>query len=311
MPPTLPPPRQAVISQIATLPKAPTLADAEAILLADLDSGLPPRATPGLGPGDLPAYRWLASAAAWKAGTPIPVPFGHGAALKEARAWKAFLEHGQGDPGALPLKLAGSRLYLWMWLRDRDRKDPLPKARRQALEDRLLDGGPETLRGWALRHALCFAVADHDLARFTELKAARRSQAPEAFTGVQALFGILGGPSPIFRLWRLPDMTYDDTTLGDLGASKVWICPPGIPVPPGAAWVIPSSNGAQSGREAELDPGMKVEAKALLPELKGRTAWFAASKQAWEAYGLEWFPILIELDGNGNLTSVRMGDAAP
>ena len=313
MPLMMPPPPQSrparTVSQIAAPPKAMPLADAEARLLADLDAGLEPHAVAGLAPKDRAAYQWLLAASAWKPGAALAVPFARDA--QEAKAWQGFLEHGIGDPAKLPLSLSGSRLLLWSWMRDRDRHAPLPKTQRMALEDRLLSDGPGTLRGWALRHALCFAVAEKDLARFAALKAARLDMAPDTFTGIQSLFALLDGPSPSFRLWRLPDMAYDDAPLSGLGAARIWICPPGIPVPEGAAWIIPSSSGGQNGREADLDPGMKAEARSLLPELKGRGAWFAASKEEWESYGLQWFPILIELDGSGNLRSVKMGDAAP
>ena len=310
-----PPPPQSrparVISQIAAPTQATPLSDAESRLLADLDAGLGPSPASGLAAKDRPAYQWLLAAAAWKPGAALAVPFPRGAQAQEAQAWKGFLEQGAGDPAGLPLSLSGSRLLLWSWMRDRDRHAPLPAAQRARLEDRLLAGGPDTIRGWALRHALCFAVADRDMGRFSALKAARLDMAPEAFTGIQSLLALLGGPSPSFRLWRLPDLAYDDSPLSGLGAARIWICPPGLPVPEGAVWIIPSASGGQNGREADLDPGMKAEARALLPQLHGREAWFAASKEAWESYGLQWFPILIELDGTGNLRSVRMGDAAP
>lgn len=315
MPLMMPPPMQTkptrVISQIAIPRKATPLAQVEATLFADLDSGLGPRAETGLAPKDRAAYQWLLSAATWKPGAALAVPFARGVQAREGEAWKGFLARGEGDPTTLPLTLSGSRLLLWSWMREQDRHAPLPKATRAALEDRLLEGGPDTLRGWALRHALCFAVAEKDLARFTALKSKRLNMARDTFTSIQSLFALLDGPSPAFRLWRLPDLAYDDTPLGGLGATRVWICPPGIPVPEGAAWIIPSVTGGQNGREADLDPGMKAEARALLPDLHGRPAWFAASKETFESYGLQWFPILIELDEDGNLRSVKMGDAAP
>ncbi|MBS1767084.1 MAG: hypothetical protein JST05_06750 [Acidobacteria bacterium] len=315
MPLPMPAPPQSkpaqVISQIAIPRKSVPLAQAEASLLAALDSGLAPKGESGLAPKDRAAYQWLLSAATWQPGAALAIPFPRGAQAREAAAWSAFLAKDEGDPTALPLTLSGSRLLLWSWMRERDRHAPLPKATRAAVEDRLLEGGPDTLRGWALRHALCFAVAEKDLTRFTALKANRMDMAPDTFTSSQSLFALLDGPSPAFRLWRLPDLAYDDTPLGSLGARSVWICPPGIPVPQGAAWIIPSATGGQNGREADLDPGMKAEARALLPELHGRAAWFAASKETFESYGLQWFPILIELDEDGNLRSVKMGDAAP
>ena len=309
--PLMMPPYQAPPAALAIQPKAATFADAERGVFAalDADASLPPQVHLAAGAR---AYAWLRAAAQWKAGAAPPVsPFAKGTKeATEAEALRRFLSSGEGA-AKLPLKLSGSRLLLWEWMRNRDRTAPLAKGERAVLEDRLLEGGPDMIQGWALRHALCFAVADQDSARFAALKAAKGNEAPDTFAGVQSLFGLFGGPSPVFRLWTLPDLHYQDTTLGELGARRVWICPPGLPVPEGAAWIIPSATGNQNGREAILDPGMKIEARALVPELKGRAAWFAASKADWEATGLSWFPALIELDKDGNLLSVKMGDAAP
>lgn len=304
------PPPQAPAT-LAAPAQRPTYATAESALLAalDADSSLP--ALPHL-KADAKAYAWLRAAAEWKPGAPAPRdPFPKGSRdAKEAAALRTFLASGQGA-AELPLNLAGSRLLLWTWMRDRDRHAPLPAAARAAIEDRLLQGGPDVIRGWALRHALCFAIAEKDDARFAALKAEKGSDFPGLFGGAQNLLGLLGGPSPLFRLWSLPGLRYRDLTLSMLGVTRVWICPPGLPVPQGAAWIIPSDTGEQSEREAELNPGMKAEAQRLIPQLHGQPAWFAAARGEWEAAGLSWFPILIELDGHGNLASVRMGDAAP
>lgn len=309
------PPYQAAqvsVPKADTAPKTPSEEDREQNLLSALDAGEPLLRPANIPVPDQPAFDWLWNAAAWKPGMKAPASsFPKGSkAEHEAQAWRAFLASGEGA-AKLPLSQSGSRLLLWEWMRNRDRHAPLPKHARRAIEDRLLAGGPSIIRGWALRHALCFAIAEKDGARFAALKIAHGAESPETFGSAQALFGVLDGPSPVFRLWQLPGLHYQDATLGQLGARKVWICPPGIAVPDGAAWIIPSQSGVLNGREADLSSGMKEEAKALTPELKGRAAWFAASKTEWEAIGLNWFPALIELDGSGNITRVRMGDAAP
>lgn len=307
--PMMPPPQ----ASISVAPQAPLLGDAERGLFAALDAGERPSRPAKIPPPDRLAFDWLWNAAAWKPGGAAPAsPFPKGSvAEREAQAWRAFLLAGDGDPARLSLDQSGSRLLLWTWMRNRDRRDPLAPPLRRRLEDRLLAGGPPILQGWALRHALCFAIAEKDGDRLTRLKAAHGSKAPETFAGAQALLGLLGGPSPAFRLWQLPGLRYQDATLGELGSRSVWICPPGFPVPDSATWIIPSETGDQNGRETDLSPGMRAEAEALTPELKGRAAWFAASRGEWEDLGLAWFPILIELDKDGNLASVRMGDAAP
>ncbi|HET8714730.1 MAG TPA: hypothetical protein VFM16_02820 [Holophagaceae bacterium] len=313
--PPAPPVLQAAPSPRADVQtEAPLLGDAERTLFADLDAGAPLVHPTKIAAPDRVPFAWLWAAAAWKPGAPAPAsPFPKGSAGdREAQVWRAFAAHGAGDPARLPLTLSGSRLLLWTWLRDRDRHRPLAPAARQAVEDRLLaKGGPEILRGWALRHALCFAVAERDGARFAALKAAWGEGAPQTFAAVQALFGLFDGPSPAFRIWSLPGLAYRDATFGDLGARQVWICPPGPAVPAGAAWIIPSADGQLGDREAGLSADLKAEADALLPALQGRTAWFAAARGEWEAVGLGWFPILVGLDAEGRVTSVKMGDAAP
>ena len=311
MPPPTRPPQ--IVSQITSPVKTPTYAEAETALFAALDSGdAPPRAK-ALRPNEQAAYAWLWNSATWKPGMAPPAsPFAKGSAAdKEAQAWRVFLKSGKEDPSNLPLTKNGSRLLLWTWLRDRDRHGGVEKAERARIEDRLLEDGPSMLLGWTLRHALCFALADKDGVRFSALKSAHGGDSPETFTGIQALFGLMGGPSPRFRLWTLPGLAYQDATLGELGARRVWVCPPGIPAPEGAAWIIPSATGEQSSRDAELSPAVKMEAGVLAAQVKGRAAWFAPARDEWEGVGLQWFPILIELDKDGNLASVRMGDAAP
>ena len=304
------PPHQAAVS---VAPQTPLLGDAERELLSALDDGETSIRPVKIPPPDLLAYDWLWNASTWKPGGKSPAsPFPKGSAAEhEAQAWQAFLTAGKGDPQTLPLRLSGSRLLLWEWMRNRDRRAPLLKTTRQHLEDRLMAGGPLIIQGWALRHALCFAIAERDGARFVALKTTKGADLPDTFGTIQALFGMFDGPSPVFRVWQLPGLHYQDSALGSLGASTIWICPPGPPVPKGAAWIIPSATGNQNGREAILNATMKEEAEGLIPQLKGREAWFAVSRTEWESAGLQWFPILIELDKGGNILSVKMGDAAP
>lgn len=97
----------------------------------------------------------------------------------------------------------------------------------------------------------------------------------------------------------------------------MWICPasegPLPDLPPRVAWVIPSAEAGLDARGASLPDNLLEEGRALAARLQatGRTARFAPSRPAFEALGLVWFPILIDLDAQGTVRTIRMGDAAP
>ena len=290
-------------------------ADADSVLLARLDLGQPLDQAPALQGPERAAYAWLRAAAGWKPGQAPNDSFAPGSRERqEADALRALIASPAPAPARLaklPLSLGGSRLLLWRWMRAR--RTPMAAPLRGAVEDRLAEPGPEIIRGWALRHALCFALAEGDTARFAQLKETYGAQARETLAGFQTAFAMVGGPSPVFRMWRLPELDYRDQGLGDLGSTRVWIAPLEAPPPPGAAWIIPSATGIMGEREGDLPAPMLAEAKELAAKLKasGRQAYYAASAREWERQGLAYFPILIELDAQKQITAIRMGDAAP
>lgn len=217
---------------------------------------------------------------------------------------------------ALSLQETGSALALWRWGQVQVRTGVFDPGIRRAWEDRLRTAGPALTRGYALRHALCWALAEQDEARFASLRSATGPASEAILKTFQGLFGRLGGPSPTLRLWTLPGLAYRDLGLDQLGA-RIWICPldegPPPALPPGTAWIIPSASGGLDERDASLSELLLAEGRALEQRLQaaGSTAHFAASRPAFERLGLVWFPILIELDGKGGIRSIRMGDAAP
>jgi hypothetical protein len=291
---------------------APTYAEAEFLLLDRLDLDQPLPQVPALKGRDRRAYAWLQAAATWKAGPPAN-PFTEGTAeRKEAEALRAFVAT-PTEPrlARLPLALSGSRLLLWRWMKAREAKAPLSLELRRAVETRLLEPGPPTIRGWALRHALCFTLAERDLAHFATLRQAHGSLAQGLFAGFQSLFALLDGPSPVFRLWDLPSLASQDHGLGELGSDRVWIAPIDAPPAEDVAWIIPSARGELGDREAQLQGDTLQEARDLGTKLQGRKASFAASAAEWERQGLSYFPALIELDGEKRIRAIRMGDAAP
>lgn len=298
------------------------LAQAEALarLLDSYDrvgEGQPLHA-PAVGPADRPVVTWLYRALTQDLPA-NPFPKG-GAAHAEAEALRALLRAtGAVDPArisALRLSEVGTQMALWRWGRRLDRAGRLPAAARRAFEDALLAVPEPTLASaYALRHALSYALGEADLARFTALKAAHGADAAEDFLGFQRLFGLLGSPGPVLRLWSLPALQPVEKPLQDLGGRRIWISPfdPAEATLPGAdvAWVIPSAAGVLAQESPDQDQRTRREGEALARRLPGPRIWFAPGRADLEAYGLTFFPVLIELDGSGAVTAIRMGEAAP
>jgi len=313
--PQTPPP--AVVASAPSLPQ-----DSETVLLEAFDWGRPLPADPRLkGPAALD-YQWLRAAATFDPTHELPAsPYATGPARREAEALRTLLKAPKAKVVAAlkkqSLHESGTALALWRWGQTRMRQGTFEPALRHAWEDRLMVEGPALTRGYALRHALCWALAEKDEARLVVIRTLGGQFSEETVQGVQRLFGVLGSPSPTLRLWSLPGLDYADLRLDQLKANRAWICPvedgpfPGIPV--GTAWIIPSESGALDEREASLPEGLLAEGRSLSARLRlaERTAHFAPSRAAFERLGLNWFPILIEWDTKGNVQSIRMGDAAP
>ncbi|WP_243324351.1 hypothetical protein [Geothrix sp. SG200] len=316
MPLTAPPPTPPA----EVRPAPPTAAQLQDQALDAYDWGRPLPAAPR-GPGAA-AYRWLQAAATFDPlAAPPADPFPPGAARREAEALRALMQAPQArlakNLTALPLRQAGTALALWRWGKAQVREGRFTPAIRQVWEDRLLAKGPALTRGYALRHALCWALADQDETRLAALKARAEEPAEPILSQFQRLFGMLGGPSPVLRLWTLPGQEYQDLRLDQLGARRIWIYPAGEgpwpELPADVAWVIPSLEAGMDERSASIPEGLAAEVHALSARLRaaGRTAHYVPSRAAFEVLGLAWFPILIDLDEQGNIRTVRMGDAAP
>ncbi len=315
MPQPLPP------AQVAPAPAPPeALAAAQSALLEAYDWGRPWPPLPGLGRAALLSHRWLRTALSYDPlGRPPDNPFAAGSSRQEVQRLRALMHHPDRLSAttlqALSLTEPGTAMALWRWGQARVRRGTLPPARRRAWEDRLITAGPPLSRGYALRHALCHALAEQDEARFTALRALANPAAETTLRGFQRLFGLLGGPLPRLRLWSLPGLTYADLAPGR--ARRLWICPAEAsrqaPLPEDTLWIIPSLAGHLDDRSATLDEPSRQEGEALAHRLERPPgqAWFAPSRAALESLGLAWFPILLELDDQGHLARIRMGDAAP
>jgi len=294
----------------------------EAELLEAFDWGTPLPPAPALqGPAAL-SLAWLQAAATFDPAAGRPrIPFRAGALRREAEALNGLLALPQARVAAglkaLPLQAAGTALALWRWGRLQVRTGAFDPTLRRLWENRLLAAGPPLIRGYALRHSLCWALREQDEARFTELRSLTPPGLEDTLKGFQRLFGSLGAPSPLLRLWTLPGLDYQDLRLDELGTLRTWVLPaedgPLPAIPAGTSWIIPSATGSLEAREASLSESLRAEGEALATRLRaaGRTARFAPSRASFEQLGLSWFPILIELDGGGNIRSILMGDAAP
>lgn len=316
--PALPPP--APPAQIAPAPQVDPAV--QALLEAfDYERELP--APPSLKGQAALRYGWVRTAATFDpAGPPPPNPFRRGAAHQEVAAFRQLMgSPGEGLAPALAtqsLREPGTALAFWRWGRRQVRAGHWGDAVRRAWEDRLVTCDLPLVRGYGFRHALCWALAQGDETRFTDLRAKAPEGIRELLPGLQRLFGLIGGVSPVMRLWSLADLGYQDVALDQLGASRIWISPapaaaPLPTLPAGTAWVIPSETGLLDAREAALSPPLAAEGAAVAERLRagGLGGWFAPSRTAFEALGLDWFPILIDLDAKGRVTRIRMGDAAP
>lgn len=300
------------------LQAAPPLAleDAAAQILEAFDEGRPRTRLPEVtvNPKDRPALAWL-RATLYETNPQNPFPK-TSAAYKEAESIRALLAKAPGDSSvpvtALKPTLAGSFAALWTWGQGCARKGLFSLAQRQAWEDLLASAkAPAVVRGWALRHALCFALAEGDETRLMTLKTAFSSELPDFFQPFQRAFSLLGGPSPRFYFWSLPDLQPQDLALSALG-SRVYVAPPELPAPADAAWIIPAPVTNLPVEDSVLANESLAEATRIAEQVRGlgRKAWFAPSRQPLEALALVYFPIDIRLDARGMIQSIRMGDAA-
>lgn len=293
------------------------LPQAEATLLMALDDGKP---LPDLqvAPADRPGLAWLTSVAQH----PVPRnPFPAGSrGDREVRALEALLRVPAPSPAALArldLAWAGSHLRLWKEGQRRIRQGLWGMELRRAWEDRLLDlDGPSVVRGWALRHALCFALAEGAERRYGDLRDAWGDAAPDLFRAFQRAFGLLGAPAPRLPLWTLPGLEAAEVTLADHPGIRMRLEPPDqdplIPPPGVDLWIVPSEGGLQPAEEPFLRGAELKEARTWAERFRraGLTGYLASSRAPFERLALVYFPVEMEVDAQGRVAAIRMGDAA-
>jgi hypothetical protein len=306
------------ILALAAPPAVPLDEAAHLILQAyDENPALESLPSPAVKPQDRLGRDWLLAALREDA-PKNPFPAG-GKAHREAEAFRHLLEATSDQRPTLvrkqPLALPGTQAGLWRWGKAAARRGEMSTPLRQAWEDRLLAKGiAPIIRGWALRHAFCFALAKADEARFTQLKEACEAEAPELAQSFQKAFALLGGPPPRVYLWSLPDLEALDIPLSRLGhCLAITPLEPDTPHPPiGCTWIIPCMTSNQPVGQSALQDASLEEGRRIAEQVRSlnRAAYLAPSREPFLSQALAYFPIEIRLNDKGLIESIRMGDAA-
>ncbi|MBL0314198.1 MAG: hypothetical protein IPP78_16175 [Holophagaceae bacterium] len=199
-----------------------SLEEATSQMLDAFDDGCPPAALPrpSVIAKERPSLAWLRVALS-EPQPQNPFPKAH-RSHAEAERTRALLAATPDRYSALLATvqpgLAGSFAALWRWGQARARGGEFSVAQRHGWEDLLADPkSPMVVRGWALRHALCFALAEGDETRLAALKTTFALDLPDFFQTFQRAFALLGGPAPRFYAWTLPELKPLDLSLSRLG----------------------------------------------------------------------------------------------
>ncbi|MCL1893235.1 MAG: hypothetical protein FWG02_03215 [Holophagaceae bacterium] len=212
----------------------------------------------------------------------------------------------------LSLSLTGSQLALWRFGQTAIRNGLWSQKIRLCWENRLMDESTHPIiRGLALRHALCWALAQDDENRLADLKNSSIGEdIPSMFTLFQKAFASLGGSIASLRLWSSSFKEVD--SLENLSRT-LWLCPdPGFfPASRAHDWIIPLLDDSQ--RENRERPLWREGAEQLLKaqDISAFNVYIAPFKKDLELLGIALFPTQLELDQAGNIISIKMGDACP
>lgn len=299
---------------LAAPPAKRTLAEAVDRLVDQYDLEGRFSAVPRVAPRDQPSLVWLREAL--EAGDTQPFAKGH-RSRREALALLRLLE-GQEPPMEAPgLREPGSQLRYWRWGARLARAGSWGAPTRQRWEDHLLAPGLHpVVRGFALRHALCFALAEGDEGRLAALKEGLGEDVPDILAPFQTAFALRGAFAPTLRLWALPDLAPVSVMLAQPGIRTVRIAQAGegplAPPPVDTLWIIPTREGNAPQTADRLDEEARQEAAGLISRMPQDAAriYLAPVRSELMRFGLAFFPLVLELDGEGRVQRVRMGDAA-
>jgi hypothetical protein len=217
--------------------------------------------------------------------------------------------------GKLSLELTGSQIALWRFGQTATRRGHWTPSVRRLWEGRLLEERVHPIiRGFALRHALCWALAENDEERLADLKGSKASEdMPEIFVIFQKAFSALGGPLSALRLWTSDFLELESSIQGH---GTAWICPDANfpPLDKTLIWIIPLlepqslENIKNSEHQAWRDRAEKMLEMPILADYK---VIFAPYQRDLVLFGIAFFPALIGLDKKGNIEKIQMGDACP
>ncbi len=243
-----------------------------------------------------------------------PFPAGHRSRTEVARLL-SWVQGGKGLP--VQLQEPGSQALLWRTGVQRVRSRAWGEAERCAWEDRMLMADiHQVFRGLALRHALCFVLARNDMERFRQLKEDLGAEDPELFQRLQVALASLGQAPPALRLWSLPDLAPVEVVLNRPGIHRILIAKMGegrsLDVPEDTLRIIPSFRGESSNSEELLDEASRQEVGGWVERLgtMAPRSFLAPSQGSLARLGIYFFPAVLELDGQGRVSRVLMGDAA-
>ena len=293
-----------------------TLASLEYQMLEAFDYGFEARlpALPSERGMDMAKLRWLHAAAysslkisAFSDGSPE-----HSEAERVIKFLNAKELPTEASFSSLNMHLTGSQMALWRFGQAAVRNGSWGQNIRKQWEDLLLDQSIHpVIRGFALRHALCWALAENNEIRLAEIKnSSAGDDIPSLFSLFQKAFASLGGPLSPLRLWNSSFSQIENTKPF---AQKLWLCPdPNFPPANKTTdWIVPLLEGSVVGNTE--NPSWRANAEQLLKEngFSGYNVIVAPFKKDLDLLGIALFPALVELDNGGKIMSIKMGDACP
>ena len=161
------------------------------------------------------------------------------------------------------------------------------------------------------------ALCGMDIHQIQEInKLSQLTRVPQAPAEVLGILNLRGQIVTVLDLAQRLGLGTTELVLAERPGIRVRVQPAEggtLTVPAGAdLWIVPSRRGDQSVedpflRDAELREGQAIAERFKQAGLKG---FLAASRQPFEERALVYFPVELQVDAEGCIASIRMGDAA-